>query len=123
MQMAIKIPLPPKPFKVAERYIQLQAKCAPASWMETARMVGDMILVPIILLFFVAMGIADPLTVAMNGMKAYQAWEEYVEYTRLRFEVQAMLLQCKSVGGPFIVTNDPKYMPYVLADAVYRTST
>jgi hypothetical protein len=85
-------------------------------------MVGDMIVVPIILLFFIAMGTADPLTVAMNSMKAYQAWEEYIEYTRLRFEVQAMLLHCQSVGGPFIVTNDPKYMPYVLADAVYRTS-
>ena len=31
-----------------------------------------------------------------------------------------MFLYSQSVGGPFIVTNDPIYMPYVFADAVYR---
>lgn len=120
--MTTRIPLPLEPFKTAERYIQLQEKCAPSSWMQTAQMVGDMIVMPLILIFFIFMRTADPLTVAMNGMKAYQAWKDYVEYTQLRFEVQAMLLYCKSVGGPFIVTNDPKYMPYVFADAVCRTS-
>jgi hypothetical protein len=31
-----------------------------------------------------------------------------------------MFLYSQSVGGPFIVTNDTTYMPYVFADAVYR---
>jgi hypothetical protein len=81
---------------------------------------SDMVLMPIILFFLACMRSVDPLTVAMNGMKAYQAWKEYIEYTHLRFTMQRMMLRCQAVGGPFIVTNDPKYMPYVYADAVQR---
>jgi hypothetical protein len=34
--------------------------------------------------------------------------------------MQRMELQARRVGGPFISTNDPTYMPYVWADAVTR---
>ena len=82
---------------------------------------NDMILMPIIMLFLLFTKIADPLTTVMNGLKAYQAWKDYAEYTQLRFDIQRMMLHCQAVGGPFIVTNDSKYMPYVFADAVVRT--
>jgi hypothetical protein len=81
-----------------------------------------MILMPMITLFFIFVGQADPMSAAMTALKAYQVWKDYTEYTILRFEIQSMFLYCQTVGGPFIVTNDPTYMPYVFADAVYRTS-
>ncbi len=81
---------------------------------------SDMILMPIITLFLLFFQVADPMTVAMNGLRIYQVWKDYIEYTQLRFEVQRMMLYCQWVGGPFIVTNDPTYMPYVFADAAYR---
>lgn len=81
---------------------------------------SDMIIIPIITIFLLFLQIADPITVAMNGMKTYRAWKDYTEYTQLRFDVQRMMLHCQAVGGPFIVTNDPTYMAYVFADAVYR---
>jgi len=84
--------------------------------------VSDMILMPIIILFFIFLYQADPMTAAMTFLKAYQSWKEYTEYVSLKFEVQNMFLYCQTVGGPFIVTNDPTYMPYVFADATYRTS-
>ena len=118
--MATRIPLSLKPFETAERYIQLRAKCAPESWADTLNLMNDMIIMPIIMLFLLFLKIADPLTVAMNGMRSYQAWKDYAEYTQLRFEVQRMMLYCQTTGGPFIVTNDSKYMPYVFADAVQR---
>jgi hypothetical protein len=31
-----------------------------------------------------------------------------------------MYLKTMQIGGPFIVTNDPEYIPYVFADAVTR---
>ena len=112
--------LPSKPFETAERYIQLRNKCAPESWASTLSLINDMIVMPIITLFLLFIHVADPMTVAMTAMKAYQTWNEYTEYTQLRFEVQRMFLYCQSVGGPFIVTNNPVYMPYVFADAVQR---
>ena len=112
--------LPAKPFQTAERYIQLRTKCDPQTWSDKIQLMSDMILMPIITLFLLFLQFADPMTVFMNGLRTYQAWTEYIEYTRLRFEVQRMMFRCQSVGGPFIVTNDPKYMPYVFADAVQR---
>jgi hypothetical protein len=112
--------LPTKPFELAERYIQLRKKCAPDSWTDTMSLISDMIVMPIIILFLALTGQPDPMTTAMTGLKAYQTWKDYTEYIDLRFQVQMMLVYCQSVGGPFITTNDPKYMPYVLADAVQR---
>ena len=118
--MTSRIPLPSKPFQTAERYIQLKKKCAPSSWYATLSLISDMILMPIITIFFVFLYQADVITVVMTALKAYQVWTEYTEYISLKFEVQNMFLYCQTVGGPFIVTNDQTYMPYVFADAVYR---
>lgn len=114
------IPLPSEPFKTAERYIQLRKKCSPESWADTFNLMSDMILMPIITFFLLFLGMSDPLTTALTAMKTYQVWRDYTEYTSLRFEVQNMRLYCQIVGGPFIVTNNPTYMPYVYADAVQR---
>ena len=114
--------LPAKPFQTAERYIQLRTKCDPETWSGKTQLMSDMILMPIITLFLLFFQGADPMTVAMNGLRIYQVWKDHIEYTQLRFDVQRMMFHCQAVGGPFIVTNDPKYMPYVFADAAYRTS-
>jgi hypothetical protein len=114
------VPLPAKPFETAERYIQLKKKYAPTSWYAMMSLISDMILMPIITIFFIFLWQADVLTVGMTALKSYQVWKEYTEYTSLRFDVQTMFLHCQTVGGPFIVTNNPAYMPYVFADAVQR---
>ena len=51
---------------------------------------------------------------------AFGAWSEYTEFVELKFTMQRMRLRAMRVGGPFISTNDPTYMPYVWADAVTR---
>ena len=112
--------LPSQPFKTAERYIQLRKICVPISWAEFITRMNDMILIPIISFFLLLIHAEDLMTFAFTMMKSYQVWKEFTEYTDLRFEVQRMFLYSQSVGGPFIVTNDPTYMPYVFADAVYR---
>ena len=113
-------PLPSQPFKTAERYIQLRKICAPVSWAESITRMNDMILMPIISFFLLFIRAEDAITVGFTLIKAYRVWAEFTEYTQLRFEVQRMFLYSQSVGGPFIVTNDPTYLPYVFADAVYR---
>ena len=114
------VKLPAKPFVVAERYLQLRKVCVPESWADSITLIVDMIVMPIITLFLVFLRIADPMTIATTALKAYQTWRDYTEYTDLRFQVQSMLVYCQSVGGPFITTNNPLYMPYVFADAVQR---
>lgn len=111
------------PFHIAERYIQLRKRCSPDTWLDTASRVNDMILLPLIALFRIFLGNRDILMVASTLMKAFYAWREYIEYYSLRLQVQMMMLQTALAGGPVITTNDPAYLPYVFADAVYRSSS
>ena len=113
-------PLPSQPFKTAERYIQLRKICDPLSWADSITRMNDMILMPIISFFLLFIRAEDLITAAFTMIKTYQVWAEFTEYTQLQFDVQRMFLYSQSVGGPFIVTNDSTYMPYVFADAVYR---
>lgn len=108
------------PFEIAERYIQLRRKCAPTSWVETIMRINEMILTPLITIFLFILGKTDKLSVLATGLSVFRAWREWIEFSRLRFEVQHMFLQTMATGGPRIVTNDPEYMPYVFADAVIR---
>jgi len=55
-----------------------------------------------------------------STITVYGAWSEWVKYNNLKLEVQQMFLTMMTHGGPQIVTNDPDYMPYVYADAVFR---
>lgn len=111
-----------QPFKTAERYIQLRKICAPDTWQGTMRRINDMIVMPVIFLFYILVGTFDPMFLIPNAMSITQAWREWMEYSELRFVVQRMYLHTMKVGGPFIATNDSTYLPYVFADAVVRTT-
>lgn len=111
------------PFQLAERFIQLRKKCDPRSIAERITLITDMILVPVITLFMFILNQETLLSVMMTAMKTFFTWREWIEYNDLRLQVQLMYLRTMAVGGPFIVTNDTTYMPYVYADAVYRTTS
>jgi len=111
---------PGNPFKDAERFLQLRKVCAPMTWGATIGRINEMILTPLITLFFVFLGDSSVWSVIPAALSTFRAWKDWIEYQRLRFVVQGMFLHTMRVGGPFIVTNDSTYMPYVFADAVYR---
>jgi len=109
------------PFKTAEEYIQARKVCDMKTMEATTRRIVDMILVPAISLFTVCMGEIDWIAILSSGMTVFKAWSEWIRYHELRMEMQNMYLHAMKAGGPFIVTNNPDYMPYVWADAVVRT--
>jgi hypothetical protein len=108
------------PFQLAERFIQLRKRYDPPSWGDRMTLINDMILMPMITLFLLLTHKYELFGVASTLAKAFSAWKKFIEYTDLKFKVQRMYLHTMQVGGPFIVTNDSTYMPYVFADAVYR---
>jgi hypothetical protein len=108
------------PFQIAERFIQLRKVCEPSNWSDQMTLISDMIVMPLITLFLVFTKGYDMFSVASTLAKTYSTWKRWYQYNDLRFKVQMMYLHTMKVGGPFIVTNDPEYMPYVFADAVYR---
>lgn len=108
------------PFATADRYIKLRDLCLSPSWGDTAIRFNDMIVAPLVALFCLFTGDFDFMMIGSSLMSAYRAWTEWIEFTTLRFILQRMELLTMASGGPQIVTNDPKYMPYVYADAVAR---
>lgn len=107
-------------FQIADRYIQLRKKWAPKTRADSIQRMNDLILSPIITLFLLLSRQGDIWMAVSGFVSIFFAWKEWLEYQSLRFQVQHMFLHTAAVGGPFIRTNDPEYMPYVFADAVYR---
>jgi hypothetical protein len=112
--------MPRNPFHVAEDYIQLRKKCAPESWGDFMIRINEMVITPLILIFFICIRNADVFFVISSGMTIHRAWTEWITYNNLRFEMQSMHLETMRYGGPVITTNDPAFLPYVFADAVFR---
>jgi hypothetical protein len=110
------------PFKAADRFIVLRDICIPRTFTAQFQRINDMIVMPLIALFmFFTSG--DLFMAASTAVTAFRVWKEWLEYTELSFTMQLMRLRMAQVKGPFIATNDPKYMPYVWADAVVRHQT
>jgi hypothetical protein len=102
-------------FQTAERFLILQKKCRPQSWADTIRRINEMILTPLITLFFLFTGQADVLSVVPSVFSTFQSWRDWLDYQEHRFAVQRMYMGTMRLGGPTVRTNDTLYMPYVFA--------
>ncbi len=111
---------PKTAFQTAERYIQLTKVWETDEWVPLIKHINEMILMPLIAFFSYCVGYSDIMFCLSTFVGATSAWTEYAEFVELKFVMQRMELQARRVGGPFISTNDPTYMPYVWADAVTR---
>ncbi len=110
-----------EPFQIAERYVELRKKWGAQSWAETLLRVNEILVTPVITLFMVFIRKSDAFAFISAASMVAKAWMEWIEYCDLRFKVHDMFFRTMLAGGPFIVTNDPEYMPYVWADGVMRT--
>jgi hypothetical protein len=90
--------------------------------MAYIQLLSDMIIMPLITLFLLFIGKNDIFMALGTLNAAYRAWSEWIEYTELWFAMERMKIRMAQVRGPFIATNDAKYMPYVWADAVVRSN-
>ena len=111
---------PKTAFQTAERYIQLTKVWETDEWVPLIKHINEMILMPLIAFFSYCAGYSDIMFCLSTFVGATSAWTEFGEFVELKFVMQRMELQARRVGGPFISTNDPTYMPYVWADAVTR---
>lgn len=109
-----------EPFRDAERFIELRKKWGAQSWVETLLRVNETLVTPMITLFMLFIRKSDLFGFISAVSMVVKAWMEWIEYCDLRFKVHDMFFKTMLAGGPFIVTNDPEYMPYVWADGFIR---
>jgi hypothetical protein len=110
--------LPKNVFASAEKYIQLRAFFYPSTWIEEMKRISDMIIMPMVVLCLYLTGEGDIFFAASTMATAITAWQRWFDYLDLHFTMQTMRIKMALVGGPKIVTNDPKYMPYVWAHSI-----
>lgn len=108
---------------MAEKYIQLRKVWSPKSMGDSMMRINELIITPLITIFLILAEQSDLIGVVSAFLSTGRAWVEFIKFCRLKFDMQMMYLQTMKMGGPFISTNDPDYLPYVYADAVLRRDT
>ena len=108
-------------FEKAEEYIPLHAKFNPEELISKISVWIEMVIGPLVTII---MAIIEQEPTSMFSMlsfyKCLDMWSEWFRYKQLHYEVHEWMKIVRSIGGPFISTNDPMYQPYVYADNMQR---
>jgi len=110
-----------KYFSIAEEYIELERIFKKETLFEKASLWVDMVIHPIIAFVTLILrkqnlDIFSVLTI----QKTIRIWTDWFRYLTLGYETREWIDIVRSVGGPFISTNDPTYHMYVYADGMQR---
>ena len=108
-------------FEIAERYSQLQKIFNPESYLGKISLWVEMVISPIISFVMMIVNGEPPGIFNMLSLhKTINLWQDWFEYQDLRRHVHRWMNIVRSIGGPFISTNNPEYISYVYADAMQR---
>jgi hypothetical protein len=108
-------------FKKADEYSRLNTVFNPEGFIGTIMLWVDMVISPLITIVTSIVNQELPgLFSIFSFYKLFNIWADWVHYKILDFEIHEWKRLAKSIGGPFISTNDPIYHSYVYADAMER---
>lgn len=104
-------------FENAEEFLRLEKKHRRPSWF----LLVDMWFTPIFFVFSIfIMGSFPSLLSVLSLYRCFCTWLDHYRYKDLRRDFDRWKLIVDSSGGPFVATNDMRYMPYVYADGMQR---
>jgi hypothetical protein len=63
---------------------------------------------------------SQALSMSFTIYRMVEDWKQYIRYLEIRSKIREWKELIRSVGGPFISTNDPTYQSYVYADGIQR---
>jgi len=108
-------------FEIAEQYTELHKKFNPSGFYNTISLWVEMIISPIISFVMMIVNQEAPGILNMLSLhKTITLWYEWFEYQTLKHTVHGWMNIVRSIGGPFISTNEPDYHAYVYADNMQR---
>jgi hypothetical protein len=108
-------------FEKAEEYSQLLRIFKPDNLISSILLWVDMVFSPLITILTAIWEGKPPSIFSVMGIyKTVNLWMEWVQFHILTLEFREWTRIVKSIGGPFISTNDPLYHSYVYADGMQR---
>ena len=108
-------------FKKADVYSRLNKIFNPEDLISRIMLWVDMVVSPMITIVTSVWNMEMPSIFSIYSFyKTFNIWAEWLEYMLLQNEIHEWKRLVKSIGGPFISTNDPMYHSYVYADGMER---
>lgn len=108
-------------FSIADEYVSLQKIFSRDTLLEKIELWFEMIISPIIMAVMSCVNLEMPdMFQLMSLQKCAQLWKDWFRMRELRSQIHIWIKLIRSIGGPFIATNDAEYHVFVYADAMQR---
>jgi hypothetical protein len=107
-------------FELAEEYVELQKKFLTENTFQWVSLTIEMILQPLFILGKIIYSNTFSMFDVIGIHKIISLWLNWFKYKQLNTEIREWTRIVRSIGGPFISTNDPTYHMYVYADGMQR---
>uniref|UniRef100_A0A6C0B257 Uncharacterized protein n=1 Tax=viral metagenome TaxID=1070528 RepID=A0A6C0B257_9ZZZZ len=106
-------------FALANEYVDLKSKFECADMLETFMLWFDMVLYPIYIVIQLCMLDMSPMYI-MALLKTYKIWVDWFRLREIEKKVDSWKTTVRSLGGPWISSNDPDLHVFVYADGMER---
>jgi hypothetical protein len=111
-------------FEFADEFVKLQSIFIKETTLEIASLWLEMVISPLAsLIYCLVYRITPSIFTILSLQKTLQLWSDWFRFKYLTSEIREWTNIIRSIGGPFISTNDPLYHIYVYADAMQRLNT
>ena len=108
-------------FTIADEYVSLQRIFSRDTLLEKLELWIEMIITPLFMLGSAILNMSMPdMFQMMSLQKCVQLWKDWFRMRELRSEIHNWMRIVRSVGGPFIASNDAEYHVFVYADGMQR---
>lgn len=108
-------------FYLADQYVTLQRIFVKENIYETYMIWFDMLVSPLLTIIYSIWKQSLPsfLTI-LSFQKCVNLWKQWLQFQELKVQVREWMNIVRSIGGPFISSNDPDYHMFVYADGMQR---
>lgn len=108
-------------FSIADEYVSLQKIFSRDTLLEKIELWIEMVISPLIMVGMAILELKFPDMFQMMSMqKCFQLWKDWFRMRELRSQIHLWIKIVRSIGGPFISSNDAEYHVFVYADAMQR---
>ena len=108
-------------FPIADEYVSLQKIFSRDTLLEKLELWIEMVISPVIMIGMMIWNLKSPdMFQMMSLQKCFQLWKDWFRMRELRSQIHVWIKTVRSIGGPFISSNDAEYHVFVYADAMQR---
>jgi hypothetical protein len=108
-------------FSLADEYVTLQKVFIKETIHEKISLWFDMIVSPLLTILHAIWKQTMPsIFTVLSFQKCAELWKQWFRFQDLKNQIHEWMKIVKSIGGPFISSNDPEYHIFVYADAMQR---